>query len=1071
METINNLTSIINEIRVNNAVVVIGAGVSFEPGMPLGNQLAPIVWEVVSSFPSIDQKFKGSGSTKNRIGEDFANIKRAFSYIEQNKNAVSLFKNKFSKVNNKITAISPIHNNIAKLIHENFFELIVSFNWDSLLEMSWSELYGTQINDSKLNLIKPHGDVLNLNSDWVLPNSPGNINREEQKYINKLATERPRTLIIVGYSESDAKIVDELISPLEDKWKVYRVSPFSSDEKVLNLSASDFFEELVQSLIDEENHNRWEYLNFKNQNDSIGRAILGYKLTPRDVKVCPEMPQVQKGIKILDLNNFVILQGKPGSGKSISCYQIAFHFLRNGYEVLRFKINDFTDIHTLSLTNNPKAIYIIDDGQILPISILQNLQEKSSKYQKIILTVTEDIEVDSATISISNTENIACISDFYRKNEKVVSHIISKIDADLGNYFMQESFDQRLKAASKEENLWTFNYVIRGGWKTTEENYFKSKDLDNSQRLIFLLSLKQIITKDNIVTQDWLTHKAKEYFSLDGEWLNKTIELLRKKRLIDSSYLRMIHYEAARRQLKFIFDSDIENRKKYEQIIHVEITSTNNPLLGKSWIMNAIFSSQLHHRIPYIISKNEIYKIIEENLASEEKTTTTHALYFANNFTGYRQNNFFDIYDFSSLIHNKIENVNNITAYSLGTIINDMYNSDRKKAQDFGSRLNLTKIANEFSNLKKEDLYSWSYFISRLGLLLSLERAQNFLKLIDKNQIESELLLLENNQMDFESLIDFIGNIFNYDKSYGLNLFHLMAENFRIAFKKHSINAWNTLSFNFLAIVMGFNSLNDKRDYIRKDQKVIGEKIISFIEPKQLAEELITVPFSSWHNLSSFYHILKRLDSKKYTMLINSLDLTRIESKFDDYNVWENFQSEITEFLFLYLDQKNVRIIDNFLYKNKEKLGELNFYHFAFSPSLVRFYLKNDFTIPLYRNIYSKDRLEWQALQILIFHLIKEDPSSLRSFLFNRSTIIAEAISNFEEIDLRDINFVLAEIEDFDQEIFYKIIENVNPYIIHEKVIRACNSRMHSNKYLAETKQKIGLLYKRLRINSTLDMN
>ncbi|QDY47011.1 hypothetical protein FK545_20740 (plasmid) [Planococcus glaciei] len=143
-------------------------------------------------------------------------------------------------------------------------------------------------------MIKPHGDVLNLNSEWVLPNSPGNISDEEQKHINLLAMERPRTLVIVGYSESDAKIVEELISPLEDKWKVYRVSPFSTDERVINLSASEFFEELVENLIDENNYNKWEYLNFKNQNDSIGRAVLGYKLTPQDVSVCPEMPQVQK---------------------------------------------------------------------------------------------------------------------------------------------------------------------------------------------------------------------------------------------------------------------------------------------------------------------------------------------------------------------------------------------------------------------------------------------------------------------------------------------------------------------------------------------------------------------------------------------------------------------------------------------------------------------------------------------------------------------------------------------------------------------------------------------------------
>jgi hypothetical protein len=1066
MNPVNNLTSIINEIRVNNAVVVIGAGVSFEPGMPLGNQLAPIVWEVVSSFPSIDQNFKGLGSTKSRIGEDFTKIKRAFSYIEQNENALSLFKSKFSKVNRKITVAPRIHNNIAKLVHENFFELVVSFNWDNLLEMSWSELYGTQINDRKINLIKPHGDVLDLNSQWVLPNSPGNINDEEQEHINLLAKERPRTLVIVGYSESDAKIVEDLISPLEDKWKVYRVSPISTDERVIKLSASEFFEKLVTNLIEVNNTNEWEYLNFKNQNDSIGRALLGYKLTPKDVSVCPEMPQVQKATKILELNNFVILQGKPGSGKSISCYQIAFLFLKRGYEVLRFKTNDFTDFDNFSLPSNPKAIYIIDDGHILPNSILQILQEKSSNYQKIILTVTEDIEVDSATVSISNNENIACISDFYRKNEKIVSPIISKIDGDLGNYFMQESFDQRIDAASKEDNLWTFNYVIRGGWKTTKDNYFKSKDLDNSQRLVFLLALKQIITKDNTVKEAWLIQNLREYFSEDEEWLKKNLKALRKKRLIDGFFLRMIHYEAAKRQLKFIFDNDTENREKYEQIVHNEIISPNNPLLGKVWFMNTIFTSELHFRIPYIISRNEVYHILEESLSSEEKSLTTHALYFANTFTRFSGTEYFDIYHFTTSIHKEIENVNSVTAYALGTIINDMYNLDRKKAKEFGSNLDITEIANNVSDLKKEDLYHWSYFISRLGLLLAIDRGKNFFKLLDKNKIEAELLLLENNQLDFEVLVDFIGNSFNYDRLYGIKLFHLMSDNFRNAFKKHSINAWHMLDFKFLAIVMGFNSLSEKREYINKDQRVIGEKIISFIEPKQLAEELVTVPFRSWHNLSHFYRILRKLDSNKYSELIESIDLTRIKTKFDEHNVWVSFHSEILEFFFLYLDKTNVRIIDNFLYRNKEKFDEVNFYQFAFSPSLVKYYLENDFEIPLHRDSYSKDRLEWQALHILIYHLKNEDPSSLRLFLLKKSTIIAEAISNFEEIDLTSINAILPEIAAFDREISQKIIDEVTHTKLYDKVEQACNSKFHSSKYLAEIQQKITLLYKHLNINT-----
>lgn len=1063
MSNDKKIVSVANEIRVNNAIVIIGAGVSYEPGMPLGNQLAPIIWDVVSSFPQIDQEFKGIGSTKNRIGEDINKIKKAFYFIEQNNDAVALFKKMFKRINNKIITPSNIHNNIAKLLHENYFELVVSLNWDSLLEMSWSDMYGTEINDSKINLIKPHGDVLDIESSWVLPNSPGNIKIDEQKQINSLASERPRTLIIVGYSESDSKIVKDLISPLEDKWKVYRVSPFPAHEDIIKSSASNFFESLTNHLIDSEKYEAWEHINFKNQNNSLARAILGYKLTPQDIVVCPEMPQVQKALKVLDLNNYVILQGKPGSGKSISSYQIAYNYLKRGYEVLRFKTNEFNKKDLFSIPTLRKAIYIIDDGQILPASLLNILQEKTNENQKIILTVTDEIETNSATVLISNAENLSHISKFYKENETMISKIVSSIDKDLGPHFMQESFKNRLKAASKEDNLWKFNYVLRGGWKTSEDNFFKAKDINNAQRLIFLLAFKQIITKDNIVKQKWFVDKVKEYFFEDIEWINDTLLSLRKKGLIDNTSLRMIHYEAAKRQLRIIYSKDIEHRKQYDEIIKEEMLSTENTILGKTWFMNVIFTSEIHDRIPEIISKNEMHSIIEKHLNYNEKNELPHFLYFIDSLTRFHRFDYFDLYDFSVLIHNQIESVNGLSAYSISQVINSLYNSNKKKAKKIGSTLNLNEISYRVSNLKKNDLYSWSHFISRLNLLLTRGQSRDFFDSLDREKIESELLKLDYNKEDFEALVDFIANIYIYDEKYAYKLFEITSMYFRNAFNNHSINAWHTLSFSFLSIVLGINILGEKRMYIKKEQKVVGNKIISFIDPKQLAEEIITVPLRSWHNLSIFYEFLRTLNPKLYDETIENIDFKKIKKKFDDYNIWKSSSSEVIEFLFLYLGEKNVYRIDNFLYQNKEKFDELTLYHFAFSPSLVEYYLKNNLSIPICKKEFLKDkeiRIEWQGLAILIFHLINKNPNLLESFLYKQSDIIANSISNFEEIDLPTITEVLKVLQKFSPQISSEVINHIDLNLLNSKVNKITDPNFNSPIKLQKNQKKLNILYK-----------
>lgn len=1050
------LKTLANEIRVNNAVVVVGAGISVEPGMPLCNQLAPAVWETVRSYPEIDKKFEGVGSTKNRIGEDFEKIKRAFSYIEKDEEALTQFKRIFRNINDKIAIVPEIHKNIARLVHENFFELVVSFNWDSLLEMAWSELYGTHINANKQALIKPHGDVLNEKGSWVLPNSPGKVSPEEKSYINQLAAERPRTLIIVGYSENDAKIVEELIKPFENRWKVYRISPFSLREDVIHFSANEFFERLVLELIDTTIYEKWDFLNYQNQKKNMAAAILGYKLTPQDVQVCPELPQVQKAERILELNNFVILQGKPGSGKSISCYQIAYHYLKKGYEVLRYN-NDYINTElNINIPTHLKAIYIIDDAHLLKDSVLKNLQEKSSENQKIILTITDDIEIESALVSISNFENIECISKFYLENRFEMMDTMSGIDKEIGDYFSQDSLESRVELAAKENNLWAFNYILRGGWKSTKEDYYQIKDLNNAQRLIFLIALKQVLTKDNIIDVDWLIQEMHKYFSENEMWVRQTILTLRKKKLIDPTSLRMIHVESAKRQLMFIFNTDKENTKIYEEILRSEILSDDNPLMGKIWFMNGTRFSSINERIQYIITTEEFSEMIIQNLSLKNDLITTHSFYLIDALARSTDKQYFDIYNFSSVIIKQIEQVNKNTSYALSLLLNELYNVDKKRAKKIGKSIDIEKVAQQISNLNYENLYGWSNFLSRLGLLLTKKQLLTLMELFDKHAIEKELLKLGNSEVEFEQLVDFIVTIYCIDEKYGIRLFNLKLINFKYAFENNPIKAWHILGFRFTALLMGFNSLSEKRTRLKKEQRIVSQQIISLIDAKQLAKELLIVPYRNWHNLSHLFSILRHINFSKYSSFVKSIDLDILKDKFDKDNVWEDFHSEIVEFFYLYLDKKHIAIIDKFLFENKDKLKQKNIFQFAFCPSLLKYHLDNNLEIPL----NFGRQMEWQALNIIVYFLLGTDDTLLSNFLLKKSKEIANTIENFEEMDLNYINQLLMDIQKLDEQVFNEIKNAINIATFNKRVLEFSDSKKVNIYNYSEVKLKVDSLRK-----------
>ncbi|NGY85231.1 hypothetical protein F6Y05_02125 [Bacillus megaterium] len=60
-ERINELTL---ELKVNNAVLIVGAGISIDAGMPLYKQMAPTIWKVVQEFPDILEQIEGVGTAK-----------------------------------------------------------------------------------------------------------------------------------------------------------------------------------------------------------------------------------------------------------------------------------------------------------------------------------------------------------------------------------------------------------------------------------------------------------------------------------------------------------------------------------------------------------------------------------------------------------------------------------------------------------------------------------------------------------------------------------------------------------------------------------------------------------------------------------------------------------------------------------------------------------------------------------------------------------------------------------------------------------------------------------------------
>jgi hypothetical protein len=198
-------------VRSYSSIFLVGAGISFESGVPL-----TILLNDLLRFCS---------------AKDYAELR-------SNSQKCKKFKLEFKRVCDTKNP-SASHKLIALNFPQHILE-IISLNWDNLIERAAREL-GKEI--PKVNedveirpsntgyLWKFHGDVENIKDDnvkgrggWVFPDEDGYVFNNFKEYVKiKGLLERMFVFVIAGYSEKEENIYNQIISIFQKDRPTYRV--------------------------------------------------------------------------------------------------------------------------------------------------------------------------------------------------------------------------------------------------------------------------------------------------------------------------------------------------------------------------------------------------------------------------------------------------------------------------------------------------------------------------------------------------------------------------------------------------------------------------------------------------------------------------------------------------------------------------------------------------------------------------------------------------------------------------------------------------------------------------------
>ncbi|MFI6567445.1 hypothetical protein [Streptomyces sp. NPDC050534] len=299
-------------------VAVVGAGLSLSVRYPTSAGLTALLWDALDADPAARQALAAELGTsdapaKQLMADDFARWDAAWRAVESSAPARWRFQQDMANLDRARSAQpSAAHEALAALIHAGVVECVVSLNWDTALESAYRRQYGTDIPPGIL--FKPHGDAARPEQPWMLPHLPGTLTPGLEDRIQRLVADHPRTLLIVGYSERDRVVVDQLIAPLDQGWRVCRIGPEVSGADDIALPA------LAGEVRQQEAASAWHPVAFTGTRD-IGAALAGQRLGPADVDACPRLMEVGLLVDALRRTHSVVLNGDSGCGKSITAYQ------------------------------------------------------------------------------------------------------------------------------------------------------------------------------------------------------------------------------------------------------------------------------------------------------------------------------------------------------------------------------------------------------------------------------------------------------------------------------------------------------------------------------------------------------------------------------------------------------------------------------------------------------------------------------------------------------------------------------------------------------------------------------
>lgn len=767
-----------------------------------------------------------------------------------------------------------------------------------------------------------------------------------------------------------------------------------------------FFEPLNEEV--------WETVDFSYQR-GIAYAIMGYRLTPADVKTCPRSPQVEKIKLQLAIVDYVIVQGEPGCGKSISLYQVAHDFYQQNWKVYRYIGTDSSRIPSISNNTEP-SIYILDDAQCFPDNMIESISAQARPNAKILFskTLTSSSRLDSILLTNIDAVKILHRDFLLRKNE--VMPIVHKYDRRVGINPGDLPLEWRLNEASKALTPWQFNYVLRGGWQTMKEQYQNICNHRNYDLLTAAIALFQIVQLDSSIDYHWLC----DYFYSQNQsltWNNDDLQYLTNRKIVLSvDDVRIIHIESAAVIIAQFWDTTLPIKKQSLCI------ALENMVLGKKckplglvWLLNMVHRHTIFCCEKALISEKIIDSILENLDEIKSSENRAGISFFMEKIfdIDYPKNGFWYFKKHWNLLLDWIAHASSENAYAYSRLINSLHNEDKMQHRIFAKSMDWSQISYSMQKESTPNLYAWGDLLNRLTCSLS---KQEYPLVKEALYPAISKIISTVTVKNIAAFSDFLSSTAHLLSTSTYEIVQQLLPIYGNYFKTNLIEAIQIFDFEFFLNICGLSLLGQY--HASKEQKATASAIVETIPDTEFAEVISNSTPRDWQRIHEIIYLIWKYNKAKARKIVTLVNLSKLSE--NAKSAW-NDKSDIEHICIgLYIGSKKVS--RQFISDNQERIQIVPPYVTAISPLTA---------ITLFERGISVELLSWHKWDIglsALSGIIEKNEVSAKLILHSNIDSIIERLIEVSSCDFEngDCLKFLKLIYEFDPDSYKKILSSLD---------------------------------------------